>query len=289
MKAGVIHRCKVRLKRSNLSRRLLPAWLYDVRRILWLTKEFESTVFNRSCFAIALLFHRIIGLPKNVRMQLGGGRPPIFLRPYRSDLEVVLALFKHSEYSPVSTIFGKIETVIDLGSNIGASIRLWSDWFGGATIVGVEPDPENYEIANKNIRIGRNSKVQILRKAVHATNEQLTLSRQGEPWAFQALADAGIQGLAVETITMPELIKMMPGRHADLVKCDIEGGEATLFADCAPWIGCVSNVVVETHAPYTLASLERDVVANGYRLIRLAAHHPNVQHSVGFYRVAASK
>ena len=269
-------------------RRLLPTWLRDVRRVLWLTKEFESSTLNRVRFALALVAHRLTRRPASVRMSLGVGRPPLKLRPFQSDLEVALSLFRHGEYAPVQQMFGKIETIIDLGSNIGGSIRLWSDWFDGATIIGVEPDPDSYEIARSNVMLGCNSNVRLLRGAVCAHHGPLTLRREGEPWGFQVTADNPAGGIPVESLTMPELIEMLPARHADFLKCDIEGGEAELFAHCAGWIGRVSNVAIETHAPYTLTAFERDVAANGGQLSRLASHQPNADHSVGFYRVAST-
>jgi hypothetical protein len=35
----------------------------------------------------------------------------------------------------------------------------------------------------------------------------------------------------------------------------VEGAESALFANCRDWIGCVSHLIVETHAPYRNSDL----------------------------------
>ena len=55
----------------------------------------------------------------------------------------------------------------------------------------------------------------------------------------------------------------------DVVKCDIEGAEEELFADCSESIRGVSWLVVECHAPYTAERLVRDLEVNGGRFQRV--------------------
>ena len=52
--------------------------------------------------------------------------------------------------------------------------------------------------------------------------------------------------------------------EVDLLKCDIEGTEKELFAGCAPWIGRVRHLAVETHPPYTPDDLYAALGAAGW-------------------------
>ena len=49
----------------------------------------------------------------------------------------------------------------------------------------------------------------------------------------------------------------------DLLKCDIEGAEAELFADCGPWIRRMKSIVVELHAPYDKTKFLVDIKRGG--------------------------
>ena len=49
----------------------------------------------------------------------------------------------------------------------------------------------------------------------------------------------------------------------DLLKCDIEGSEAELFADCQAWINRVRNLVVELHQPYSAGQFCEDIRRGG--------------------------
>ena len=63
---------------------------------------------------------------------------------------------------------------------------------------------------------------------------------------------ADSEGDAVEVMTMPQVLESTEVESSiDLLKCDIEGAESQVLADCAGWIGRVRNLVIELHAPYT--------------------------------------
>jgi hypothetical protein len=49
----------------------------------------------------------------------------------------------------------------------------------------------------------------------------------------------------------------------DLLKCDIEGGEAALFRGGPGWLSRVRAVLAEVHDPYTAEALVADVRASG--------------------------
>jgi translation initiation factor 2B subunit (eIF-2B alpha/beta/delta family) len=44
-----------------------------------------------------------------------------------------------------------------------------------------------------------------------------------------------------------------------MLKCDIEGAERLIFADCRSWIQHIGVIVVETHPPYSLQLLQEDL------------------------------
>ena len=66
----------------------------------------------------------------------------------------------------------------------------------------------------------------------------------------------------VDALTVPQVLEQCNADPViDLLKCDIQGAEKAVFADCASWVDRVRNMVVELHDPYSkdefLADLER--------------------------------
>ena len=73
-------------------------------------------------------------------------------------------------------------------------------------------------------------------------------------------------GAEVDVLTMNRLSAVAGLDRIDVLKCDIEGAEAELFADCRSWIGRVGAMVVECHTDVMTASELLDtLVDNGGR------------------------
>ena len=70
-------------------------------------------------------------------------------------------------------------------------------------------------------------------------------------------AEAGKE--SIPCLTVPSLLTIRPMEHINLLKCDIEGSEAELFANCASWIGRVENLIIEVHPPYSTERLHEDL------------------------------
>ena len=80
---------------------------------------------------------------------------PLFVRPHTSDIAVVQELLWEKAYLPaVQRCPRPVKAILDLGGNVGYSVRFWQEQFPDAEIVVVEPDPGNYRQLRKNIEIG---------------------------------------------------------------------------------------------------------------------------------------
>ena len=75
-----------------------------------------------------------------------------------------------------------------------------------------------------------------------------------------------------------------------MLKCDVEGAERALFADCAAWIGRVRTLAVETHDGYTVVDAANAVAGAGLDLaLRELQAYPEFGNEVGvFARPAAT-
>ena len=84
-------------------------------------------------------------------LQPKGVRYPIMLRGgASSDGAVFRQIFIEQEYRP---LYGTsdVESVLDLGANIGVSAIAFLTTFPNARVVAVEPDPENHRICSQNL------------------------------------------------------------------------------------------------------------------------------------------
>lgn len=180
-------------------------------------------------------------------VRLTGSTRDSYVRLGTSDWYVLDEIFIEKEYAPfVNEQPDNVRTIVDLGSNIGMTVRLWQEQFPTARIVAAEPDEQNVEMIHRNI--GPNAT--IIRACIGGSNRKVQLDRSGLSWTFRMTeTGSGTEKQTVDAITVAKLLteQNLTG-SIDLLKCDIEGAEAEVFAKCAEWIPRVRYLVVELHA-----------------------------------------
>jgi FkbM family methyltransferase len=200
----------------------------------------------------------------------------IYLRLGTSDWYVFEEIFVRRDYEAAVDWGSGVRTILDLGANVGLSVRFWQDRFPAARVVAVEADARNAELCGANARMDR---VTIVQACVAAKSGSVYLDRSGAAWAYHMTRDP--RGQKIRAMTIPELLaSSLVDGDIDLLKCDIEGAEAEVFADCQEWIGRIRSMVVEVHAPYTSDRLLQDVgpTFEAYRRV------PGKPHEVLFLR-----
>lgn len=187
-----------------------------------------------------------------IPLRLKGHDRPVFCRPGTSDFHTLLQIWDQGEYS-VAQRFAThpVQRILDLGSNIGLSVRYFSQIWPTAQIVGVEPDEGNHEIARTNLSsliasgqvglhrcfVGVDAGFANVRRPAGLGSNEL---RIGDPVSRDSID-------AVPVRTVPELIKVFGDESIDLLKCDIEGHERVLFDNGPGWLRRVRALVVELH------------------------------------------
>ena len=260
--------CRLPWKRRL--RRLTPRPVRDIYDLGWRSRPLSLSAGDRFRLRLAAACHRLIGLPKSVPISSAPGDQPLYIRPFTSDLAVLISLHGSDEYGHVRKYLANAQSIIDLGANVGVSIRLWAKWFPEVHIVAVEPDLDNFRLATKNIPAAARERVRLLHCAAHDSEGFLYLNRDCEPWSIRTKETASNQGaIKVATVTLSQLIEQMPAGPIDLLKCDIEGAEEAVFRDCESWIGKIRVIIVETHHPYSMERLQEDLRKAGaaHRLV----------------------
>ncbi len=193
---------------------------------------------------------------------------PVCLRLGSTDWLVLEEIFHDHEYGAVTALpRDNVGVILDLGANIGLSIRLWQQVFPGARIVGIEPDNDNLAMCRRNVEAsGNGDQVILLHACVAGSAREVFLDRSSGEWACRMTARAEANAAPIRAMTIPQVLELAGIDGAiDLLKCDIEGAEQELFQDCALWINRVRTLVVEIHKPYTVEAFLDDITRAGGR------------------------
>jgi FkbM family methyltransferase len=191
----------------------------------------------------------------------------IFIRLGTSDADVIEEIFGAKEYQPViPAVLEEPRVILDLGSNIGASIRFWHRHFPNAQIIAVEPDAGNMKMCRLNSELGGYSnKVFYVQACVASHARDVILEHGKGAWGITMHESDGNQNLGtVPAMSVPDIL-MRAGvtTEIDLLKCDIEGAEQEVFSNCGDWLPLVRRLVIELHAPYLRESFLADVEHSG--------------------------
>jgi len=143
------------------------------------------------------------------------------------DIAVLREIFIAEEYALVSVPEPKV--IVDLGAHYGDTALYYHARFPLATIIAVEPNPENFDRLIKNtFNIPTIIPVQMAVGDDEGTIElYLTTSTLGH--STLARPDA-VGTVLVPLITLPSLLRKYGFEYADLIKFDIEGAEFSVFA-----------------------------------------------------------
>jgi len=141
-------------------------------------------------------------------------------------------------------------------------------------------DPRTAEVLRRNLANQRRATV--IEAGIGAESGRASMTGDGA--AIGRRVEAGGAG-DVELLTVPDVLERagVAGDAAiDVLKCDVEGAERALFAHCAPWIGRVRTLAVETHDGYTVADVSAATAAAGAPLeVREHVVHAEFGNEVG--------
>jgi FkbM family methyltransferase len=187
---------------------------------------------------------------------------PILCRVGTTDSAVVRDTFGGLYQLPPHSI-QNIRQILDLGSNIGATIVHYGHLFPDARILGVELDRGNYDLCLDNTRhLGDRCKV--LWGGVWKTDGEVRYLGS-EQWGFHISPEA--EGISAPAFSMSTILNQVAG-PVDFMKMDIEGAERELLKQASEWADRVKCMKIEIHPPYSVEDCMSDLAAAGFRPVR---------------------
>jgi len=116
------------------------------------------------------------------------------------------------------------DVLVDVGAHVGIVSIYLAKRYPHARIIAVEPNPNNADRLERNLKANHVSNVKLYRNAIAAEEKDITLCGNGATNSGgHSLYGDGAEKYLVHTITLEKLLKGV--RKVKLLKMDCEGGE----------------------------------------------------------------
>jgi FkbM family methyltransferase len=128
----------------------------------------------------------------------------------------------------------KPKVILDIGSNIGASIVYFHHQFPDASIIGFEPHPDTFRVLEKNV--GHLPGVRVFNYGLGAIHQRIAVPADEVNFgAFNTrghFKDRGFPAAPVECEVrrLDDLLRELGISRVDLIKIDCEGAEGDVFS-----------------------------------------------------------
>lgn len=175
---------------------------------------------------------------------------PLLCRAGASDREVFGQIFIEREYSCLDGL-RDVELVVDCGANVGYSAAYFLTRFPGCRVIAVEPDAASHAVLAANL-VPYGDRAMVIRSAVWSRPTGLRISeeifRDGREWATQVRACRPGEEPQMMAVDLGMLLRESGAERISILKVDIEGAEAEVFAtNTTGWLPRVDNIVIELH------------------------------------------
>lgn len=206
--------------------------------------------------------------PFEACLDLGFGRHSVWLRHAAGDLYILTRTFVERYHTlPESMLRGEeVRTIVDLGANIGMASLAFHARYPKARLFAIEPLAANYRLLCRNTE--RIPEIVPVRAAVVGEPRRtVRMTTTARAWGNQLACEKFLEDIEeVPARTVEELLDEHGLDWVDILKVDIEGAEAELFARPS-FLARVGLVVIELHPPYDFAAFQRDIAAMNFLVL----------------------
>ncbi len=163
----------------------------------------------------------------SVRFSYNGKEITYYLR-HVMDVAVLREVYVNKEYEWFPVQDPKV--IVDLGAHFGDTTLYYHAHFPNATIIAVEPAPENFARLQKHVAGIKN--ILCVNAAVGSVDGTITLNLGASSLGHSVIkrheSDVAVE---VPLLTLSSVLGRAGVEKADLIKFDIEGAEFELFKD----------------------------------------------------------
>jgi FkbM family methyltransferase len=190
-----------------------------------------------------------------------------WLRLRTNDVPIFEVLGCHA-YGVDLDPLGEVQTVLDLGANVGFASIYFAHRLPGAAVYAVEPSPSSFALLEENL--ARNvPRARALRAAVAVKPKALFIVEGHYGGLTHVVPQRVSTGAPVDGLPLTALLDRAGFDFADLVKIDIQGDEAALFRDAQSWADRVGAIIAEVHPPCTVDEAAGLLAPHGFERLPL--------------------
>jgi FkbM family methyltransferase len=203
-----------------------------------------------------------------VPMKALGGQP-LYVRPGTSDAYNATWYYRDALHLPSESLNGPLDTIWEIGSNIGAALTALGTAYPNASLLGLEPDPQNAAVLRRNVeRFG--DRCTIVEMGVWDEEGELFMDQSSPAGAhgFKLRPASGAASVdsAISVTTLDALIaKHLPDGDIDYLHVSVEGAEPRVFSR-GSWHEHVRSMRIELHpyADFNFDECESLLAPRGY-------------------------
>lgn len=161
-----------------------------------------------------------------------------------TDFNTIREIFLREPYQ--APLGHEVNIILDLGSNIGASLIYFALRYPQARIYGFEPNPDLKEILETNISPYSNISISSFGISDHNGFEDFFVASHGKASSFIKRGSTHAAPIVAEVRTLDTVIVDIGLAKIDILKFDIEGAEDRVLSSSKLW-NATRFVVGEIH------------------------------------------
>ncbi len=199
----------------------------------------------------------------------------IYLRTFSGDIAIFYEIFWNKVYKLPGDSYRNVETIVDLGANVGLATLYFRHQYPDGVIYSVEPEPSNYELLLKNLNNEiLHQNIVPMHAAIDAEDGEAAVHVNGLLYNATITA-ANNTGSVVKMISMKTLLNKFNIERIDLLKIDIEGTEQRLFEENTEWLDKVRHLLIEFHSELIKSFCTEVLVSKGFSIHPIKAGNGN--------------
>lgn len=175
-------------------------------------------------------------------------RFPLWCRPRTSDLTMYGEIICHRAFRCLDGV-REARLILDCGANAGYSSAYFLSRYPEATVIAIEPDPENFKLLERNLApyVGR---FQAINSAIWSHPIGVVLSEDslgiGKECARTVRPVRPGEQPAMKTLDIGTILDRSGFERISILKMDIEGAERIVFeSNYERWLSRVDNIVMD--------------------------------------------
>ena len=243
----------------------------------------ESSI--RSVFRLSdrlrFYFWKQLKLPFTFRGKTRDGLALILRQRPEHDLHIAKEIFAQRIYAlpkEAATPAADLQTIVDVGANVGYSILYFLHHYPAATIIAFEPHPRHVACIQEHLAANAIDlmRVQLHPVAVSNAPGEFLLTDAGAGSMLLPVATRKAGGAKTIPVRVVDLFPLVENLRIDLFKMDIEGGEYPILDDPRFARLDIGLLVLEYHHSPALVDArlhcQQRLEALGYRIL---SHWPS--------------